>query len=196
MTLKGHILIAMFLTFLVFGYRARNRRKPMKAISFLLTSNLPSKADTVHGLGEFYQAFQEDPALKDLTMRRVRSQKNKRGPGRGRAANDYASKVKRSIRGVRYKEGLRKQDVAGCGPPICTIIDMRIKTFKSFCHLVEYANDQGLHRRIFEIQKGSCETASKNLNFRAKQIEICFFNFSQISQGKVEHISLVEKASE
>ena len=37
----------------------------MKAISFLLTSNLPSKADTVHGLGEFYQAFQEDPALKE-----------------------------------------------------------------------------------------------------------------------------------
>ena len=143
-----------------------------------------------------YRPNIEDPALKDLTMRRVRSQKNKRGPGRGRAANDYASKVKRSIRGVRYKEGLRKQDVAGCGPPICTIIDMRIKTFKSFCHLVEYANDQGLHRRIFEIQKGSCETASKNLNFRAKQIEICFFNFSQISQGKVEHISLVEKASE
>ena len=48
MTLQGHILIARFLTFLVFGLQARNRRKPMKAISFLLTSNLPSKADTVH----------------------------------------------------------------------------------------------------------------------------------------------------
>ena len=45
----------------------------MKAISFLLTSNLPSKADTVHGLGEFYQAFQEDPALKES---RVHSWRN------------------------------------------------------------------------------------------------------------------------
>ena len=108
-----------------------------------------------------------DPALEDLTgaTKRLRSQR-----GSSRWATEYKKAVKKSIRGVRYKEGQRKEDVAGCGPPICTIIDMRIKTFKSFCHLVEYANDEGLHRRIFEIQKGSCETASKNFQFQYKTI--------------------------
>ena len=110
-----------------------------------------------------------DPALEGLQKARTRMLK------RGRWADEYNRNVKRSIRGVRYKEGQREEDVAGCGPPICTIIDMRIKTFKSFCHLVEYANDEGLHRRIFEIQKGSCETASKNFQFQYKTILTSIF---------------------
>ena len=114
-----------------------------------------------------------DPALEGLKQasQRLRSQST----SRGKWADLYKKNVKRSIRGVRYKEGQREGDVAGCGPPICTIIDMRIKTFKSFCHLVEYANDEGLHRRIFEIQKGSCETASKNFQFQYKTILTSIF---------------------
>ena len=60
-----------------------------------------------------------------------------------------------------HKHNLRPKDKPGCGPPICSIIDMRIKTFKSMCHMVEYLVDNGRFRTIFDVQKGSCEESSK-----------------------------------
>ena len=97
--------------------------------------------------------------------------------GRSKFAVQYKRRVQMSVRGVKYKEGLRKDDVPGCGPPICTIIDMRIKTFKSICHFVEYMNEKGLYRQVFEIQKGSCETASKNLMVIDRELVLLSLKF-------------------
>ena len=51
--------------------------------------------------------------------------------------------------------------ITGCGFPICTIVDMRVKSFKSMCHLVEWMVDNSKYRQVFEIQKGSCIDTSK-----------------------------------
>ena len=63
--------------------------------------------------------------------------------------------------GPRHRQNLRKNDPPGCGPPICTIIDRKVKTFLSMCHFVEYMNLHGRYRTLFEVQKGSCEESSK-----------------------------------
>ena len=74
----------------------------------------------------------------------------------------YNAIVKRQPIGIRFREGIRKEDKAGCGIPLCTIVDMKIKTFKSMCDLVEWMEDSGKYRTVMEIQKGACENASKN----------------------------------
>ena len=130
--------------------------RPRKMASIGTIDDMPT--EILRG-ARSYRPKVGNPLLKNFDH--IRQKFRTQSQSRGKFLNEYKKNVKRSIRGVRYREGLRKQDKPGCGPPICTIIDMRIKTFKSFCHLVEYANDHGLFRRVFEVQKGSCETASK-----------------------------------
>ena len=73
----------------------------------------------------------------------------------------YVSLLRKQPPSLPYRHNLRKEDKPGCGPPICSIIDMRVKTFKSMCHMVEYLIQNGRYRTIFDVQKGSCEEASK-----------------------------------
>ena len=73
----------------------------------------------------------------------------------------YLQAVKKQPPNPPHRHNLRRKDKPGCGPPICTIIDMRVKTFKSMCHMVEYLIDNGRYRTIFDVQKGSCEESSK-----------------------------------
>ena len=79
--------------------------------------------------------------------------------------NRYLSYLKKQPPSLPYRHNLRKEDKPGCGPPICSIIDMRVKTFKSMCHMVEYLIQNGRYRTIFDVQKGSCEEASKYYNY-------------------------------
>ena len=83
-----------------------------------------------------------------------------KGDSRGKKRS-YLSNLKKEPPSLPYRHNLRKEDKPGCGPPICSIIDMRVKTFKSMCHMVEYLIQNGRYRTIFDVQKGSCEEASK-----------------------------------
>lgn len=49
----------------------------------------------------------------------------------------------------------------GCGFPVCAMIDMKPKRFKSLCRLVEYMKEKNMVRRVLHIQKGDCAEASK-----------------------------------
>ena len=54
-----------------------------------------------------------------------------------------------------------KEDPPGCGFPVCAMIDMKPKRFKSLCRLVEYMKEKNMFRRVLHIQKGDCADASK-----------------------------------
>ena len=58
-----------------------------------------------------------------------------------------------------------KYSFPGCGVPVCGIVDMRIKTFKSMCHLVDWMQVEGKYRQFQEVQRGTCENAS-NVSFQ------------------------------
>ena len=60
-----------------------------------------------------------------------------------------------------HKEKLDESEPDGCGFPVCAVVDMRVKRFKSMCAFVEWVNTEGHLRRVFEIQKGGCEDASE-----------------------------------
>ena len=61
-----------------------------------------------------------------------------------------------------HKEGLEDNEPKGsCGFPVCVVIDSRPKRFKSLCALVGWMKEEGMTRRVLEVQKGSCEDASK-----------------------------------
>ena len=79
--------------------------------------------------------------------------------------------------GPPYKERLRKQDKPGCGTPVCSIIDRKVKTFMSMCHFVEYLMQNGRYRTIFEVQKGSCEEASKFPFHINSSFNLCYLLF-------------------
>ena len=81
--------------------------------------------------------------------------------GRSTMTKTYQTNLRKQPPSLPYRHNLRKEDKPGCGPPICSIIDMRVKTFKSMCHMVEYLIQNGRYRTIFDVQKGSCEEASK-----------------------------------
>ena len=49
----------------------------------------------------------------------------------------------------------------GCGFPVCAMIDMKPKRFKSICRLIEYMNKENMVRRVLHIQKGDCADASE-----------------------------------
>ncbi len=61
-----------------------------------------------------------------------------------------------------HQEALDSSEpLLGCGFPVCTIVDMRPKRFLSLCNLTAWMKEQGLERRVLEVQKGACEDASK-----------------------------------
>ena len=99
----------------------------------------------------------------DLAIKGYRSMKSKsmRGGYWGGKEERYNKLVRKQPSGYRYKERLRHRDAPGCGVPLCTIVDMRIKSFKSICHLTEWMTQNAKYQQFFEIQKGSCENASK-----------------------------------
>ena len=107
-----------------------------------------------------------NPLLKkaDLVIRQYRSMKKRYDETRNiKLYPPYDKLVQKQPTGYRYKEGLRHKDAPGCGAPLCTIVDMRIKSFKSMCHLTEWMTQHAKYQQVFEIQKGSCENASKYL---------------------------------
>ena len=108
-----------------------------------------------------------NPLLKkaDLVMQQYRSDKSSWRNSRSMKFGiyPYDKLVQKQPSGYRYKEGLRRKDAPGCGVPLCTIVDMRIKSFKSMCHLTEWMTQHAKYQQVFEIQKGSCENASKYL---------------------------------
>ena len=52
----------------------------------------------------------------------------------------------------------------GCGFPVCAVIDMRPKRFVSMCNLTAWMKQEGMERRVVEVQKGACEDASEKTN--------------------------------
>jgi hypothetical protein len=86
------------------------------------------------------------------------------------APNDPASPSSRSSKPEKkinegkvarypYKEGINQKEPAGCGRPVCAIIDARPVRFSSLCQLFSYMKERGLVRRILHIQKGDCADA-------------------------------------
>ena len=55
-----------------------------------------------------------------------------------------------------------KEDPAGCGFPVCAIVDSKPKRFRSICRLVQYMKENNIVRRVLHIQKGDCANASKS----------------------------------
>ncbi len=72
-----------------------------------------------------------------------------------RGDKSRARSLTANVRRWRHRDEAR-----GCGPPICAIVDMRPKRFKSMCSLIKWMKQEGHYRRVFEVQKGSCEDAS------------------------------------
>lgn len=111
-----------------------------------------------------YTPMVENPLIRQMDADARRREEARRSGAIGRKKyKSYKASVKIQPKGYRYKENIRKQDVPGCGVPLCTIIDMRIKSFKSMCDLVEWMTENGKYRTVLEIQKGSCENASKSV---------------------------------
>ena len=69
--------------------------------------------------------------------------------------------LERALKRWDHKEGINKEDPAGCGFPICVDVDMRPKRFESMCSFTKWMIENGHERRIFEVQKGGCEDVSK-----------------------------------
>ena len=95
---------------------------------------------------------------RSMTSKSMRGGFNLLGPSK---EERYNKLVRKQPTGYRYREGLRRRDAPGCGVPLCTIVDMRIKSFKSMCHLTEWMTQNAKYQQVFEIQKGSCEKISK-----------------------------------
>ena len=99
---------------------------------------------------------------RSMTSKSMRGGFNLLGPSKEDwIRTNYNKLVRKQPTGYRYREGLRRRDAPGCGVPLCTIVDMRIKSFKSMCHLTEWMTQNAKYQQVFEIQKGSCENASK-----------------------------------
>ena len=85
------------------------------------------------------------------------------------AKNKHRSQGKRKIKlgnkmdKWKHKEQLVKKEPAGCGFPICVEIDMIPYRFKSLCAFAEYLAKSGHSNRVFMVQKGACEQASKSI---------------------------------
>ena len=75
----------------------------------------------------------------------------------GRKKSSYRKRVQQVPNGFSFRDHKKK---LGCGVPVCTIIDMKVKSFRSLCDLAAYMNENGMHRRVMEVQKGSCENSS------------------------------------
>ena len=123
--------------------------RPRKPATLGTIDDLPS--EILEG-AEKYTPNIENPLLADAVL----SMKKNRAMSRS-DRNNYENKVKKSPRGLTYKDHKPR---IGCGVPVCTIIDMKIKTFRSICDMAKYLDENGMHRRVFEVQKGSCENAS------------------------------------
>ena len=52
---------------------------------------------------------------------------------------------------------------------------MRPKRFKSMCALVAWMKDEGMTRRVIEVQKGGCEDVSKWNEIKLSQACITFY---------------------
>merc|ERR1712064_54710 len=123
---------------------------------------------------ETYVPKIENPLLLKQAEYRMRHDKNSKSKhrssgGRARRCRSYDCNTRKQPKGDRHIEGLRPEDAPGCGFPICTIVDMRVKSFKSMCHLVEWMVDTSKFRQVFEIQKGSCiDTIKKRKTPRIK----------------------------
>ncbi len=64
-----------------------------------------------------------------------------------------------------HKERLDESEPEGCGFPVCALVDSRPKRFVSLCALAGWMREQGLERRVLELQKGGCEDVSELANF-------------------------------
>ena len=60
-----------------------------------------------------------------------------------------------------HKVKLDPGEPDGCGYPVCAIVDARPKRFVSLCNFTAWAAEEGLTRRVFELQKGGCEDVSE-----------------------------------
>ena len=62
-----------------------------------------------------------------------------------------------------HKVKLDAGEPDGCGFPVCAIVDGRPKRFVSLCNFTAWMEEMGLTRRVFELQKGTCEDVSELL---------------------------------
>ena len=73
------------------------------------------------------------------------------------------SRLTEAVRRWEHKVNLDPREPEGCGYPVCVIVDARPKRFVSLCNFTAWAEEMGLTRRVFELQKGGCEDVSELL---------------------------------
>ena len=76
---------------------------------------------------------------------------------------DPSRSTRKLERAYRWKhtEQLDDGEPKGCGFPVCAVVDMRTKRFKSMCAFVAWMREEGRVRQVIEVQKGGCEDASE-----------------------------------
>ena len=88
-------------------------------------------------------------------------------------------KERRPLRAPMRNVFKMREEQPGCGFPVCAMIDMKPKRFKSLCRLIEYMKDQNMVRRVLHIQKGDCADASKHSFWTELKLDIlCSFLYS------------------
>lgn len=70
-------------------------------------------------------------------------------------------KLTAPVKRWEHKAKIDSSEPNGCGFPVCAAVDMRPKRFKSLCSMAAWMKEEGMNRRIFEVQKGGCEDVSK-----------------------------------
>lgn len=81
----------------------------------------------------------------------------------------------------RRRERLNKKEPAGCGYPVCVEVDMIPIRFKSLCDFVAWLNKFRNYRRVFMVQKGSCERISNSSLFPSVCLSCIYWLFIILS---------------
>ena len=71
-------------------------------------------------------------------------------------------KLKAPVVRWEHKERLDETEPElGCGFPVCAVVDSRPKRFVSMCKFAAWMKEEGLTRRVIQVQKGGCEDVSE-----------------------------------
>lgn len=74
---------------------------------------------------------------------------------------------------------INPKDVAGCGNPVCVLVDSIPRRFPSLCSFLTYLSSFERVRQFYFVQKGDCADASELIQIStSEQVVEPHFSFS------------------